>query len=93
MDAPSTDFPSLKDDDDEEAADESTKDDAAIESQDEGAAIEGYTGEAMVFDDDGPYEPYKARARRHGSRRGRRGRYSYDEDPDEDTKFKYGDAI
>ena len=31
---------------------------------DEGADIEGYTGEALVFDDDGPDESYKARARR-----------------------------
>ena len=56
MDAPKTDLNfSLKDDDEEEAAIESSIDVAAIESKDEGAAIAGYTGEDLVFDDDGPY--------------------------------------
>ena len=55
MDAPRTDFPSSQDDEDEEeAAIESTKDVAAIESQDEGAQIEGYTGDDLVFEDDDP---------------------------------------
>ena len=48
---------------DKSANENSIADDEAIESQDEGAAIQGYSGEALYFDDDDE-DPYKARRRR-----------------------------
>ena len=76
--------------------DEPAKEDSQGE---EDGDLEGYSGEKMVFDDNdnesASYKPRRSssRSRRGGSRRGRRGSFAYEEDPDEDNSFKYGDRL